>query len=53
MQWDFVVGVYDKTYLHWRGRVVWYSSFYVAQTSFMCLKLEQYDQFAVTAFRAF
>lgn len=26
---------------------------YVAQTSFMCLNLEQCNQFAVTAFRAF
>lgn len=29
---------------------MWNSSFYVAQTFFMCLNLERCDQFAVTAF---
>lgn len=32
---------------------MWNSSFYVAQISFLCLNLKQWDQFAVTALRAF
>lgn len=47
----FLAGLYAKVCLHWRGHAVCHSSFYVAQSCFMCLNLEQCDVFAMTTFR--
>lgn len=45
----FLAGLYAKVYLCWRGHAVWNSYFYMVQSCFMCLNLEQCD--AMTAFR--